>query len=206
MRRRPRGPVRGLQGAGILAFGPPQRGSALRGWWRSLSGADPVAAVEWTARRSARFVGYATLLCFGLKIPLVALLMAVGSSSDAPAGRLAEGLGLGRLLLEALVIAPLFETAVGQAAPIIGLMAFTGSIGAGIAGSMLAFTALHVGWGWHTAVLTLAPALVLAVVFAAQLRRGWGIAFGMTAAVHFLHNLISVGLPLAVLGLSRLIA
>lgn len=145
-----------------------------------------------------RFVVEMLALTFAMKLAAGLLLGACGvTGAQTTTEALAEDGNRLLIIAKALILAPLYETVIGQWLPIAIIGRFTMKLDWKIGGSALFFAMLHVGFGWVNPVILLPAALFFSWSWAAQRPRSLERAFALTALIHLLHNAIALGIYFA---------
>jgi hypothetical protein len=146
------------------------------------------------------YVLEATVLCFLLKLPtsLLARLLFPDSGPSLVRMLIEEGRLTPAAVVYVVLLAPAWETAVGQVAPVALVRRLGGSPALAVAASVTLFELMHSET--PAEMLTVLPVgIVLGVTCLLWSERDWGTAYAVTAGVLVMHNAIAVGLPLAML-------
>jgi membrane protease YdiL (CAAX protease family) len=154
--------------------------------------ADRVRGQSWQI-----FLLKMTFASFAIKMPFFILLSILGlgdgpTTTDVAMAQLSTPLVI---LAVALIWAPIFDTCVFQTLPIEILNKLTGGKTAAIIGSAVFFGAAHYPDAqWLGSLLTFAPGLIFAWSYQVWREKSFMKAVGMTSGIHFMHNLICLGL------------
>ena len=165
---------------------PPPAGRGVRAW------------LERTRRYGwLRFLIEATVVALLLRIPVVFLGTPIVGDEARTAYDWLDDYSVSQLVLLAVVMGPILETAFAQALPILfGRRLFHSDTYAVLLSAWI-FGWLHYGQGALLVLIMFTSGLVLAWTYLVWLARGKVQAFAMTFAVHALLNAVALGAALA---------
>lgn len=147
----------------------------------------------WISLSPIKYVLFSTMLSLILSIPYVIYFEIVGITDSQIKGPEFEKYSILENFILAVIIAPIFETYIGQVFPIKIIKKYVNwnKTIIAISVSTLLFSLLHIQYSFWYFLLTLPIAFILAVTYISfQERKPSG--FWMTAFVHAAKNLLAV--------------
>jgi hypothetical protein len=157
-----------------------------------------VAAHFATYRRLGKWPFLWRISLEGMLVPC-GLLLAADALFSVPHRTDLDGLGLGRLFLVAVVLAPFFETLVSQALPIMLVRRCGGGFWTQVFTSVVVFAVCHLSSGISTVIFAgVLGGFYHAFTYAHWRETSFRSALWLTAGSHALHNLTLI----AIIGLA----